>query len=235
MKKRTQIIANVAIAVVLIALSVAVFSVDMERIYTTVAAPVTSGNKSVKNVSFMICVEADSDEASVDQIMNILALRQASATFFVTGSWVMKNPQRVRNMQTLGYEIGNHGFSGSDMKAMKQDQQKKEILDNHTLVKGLTGVDMKLFMPPAANYNKDMLKVVAALGYTVVLSCCDAESKSADASASSIFTKATENAKNGDLVLICPTQHVVQALPSILDFYSSNEYSVVKVSDNIAL
>jgi len=235
MKKRTSIIVNTAIAVVLLALSVAVFSVDMERIYTTVAAPVTSGNKNVKNISFMICVEADSDGAAVDEIMNTLALRETSATFFVTGSWVMKNHQRVRNMQTLGFEIGNHGFSGSDMKTMKPEQQKKEILDNHTLVKGLIGIDMKFFMPPSASYNKDMLKVVSALGYTVVLSCCDVKSKDADASPSSIFTKATENAKNGDLILICPTQHVVQALPSILDFYLNNEYNVVKISDNIAL
>ena len=235
MKKRTSIIANLAIAVVLVGLSIAVFSVDMGRIYTTVAAPVTSGNKSLKNVSFMLCVEADTDGAAVDGVMNILALREVSATFFVTGSWVMKNPQRMRNIQTLGFEIASHGQSGGSMKAMKAEQQKKELLDNHALVKGLTGIDMKLFLPPGASHNKDMLKVTSALGYTVVLPCCDVESKAADASAASIFTKATEKPQNGHLILVCPTQHVVQALPSILDFYLNNEFGIVKVSDNIAV
>jgi peptidoglycan/xylan/chitin deacetylase (PgdA/CDA1 family) len=235
MKKRTSIIVNVAIAVVLVGLSIAVFSVDMGRIYTTVAAPITNGNRDMKNVSFMICVEADSDGAAVDQIMNTLALRKVSATFFVTGSWVMRNPQKLQTMHTLGFEIANHGFSGKDMKPMKAEQQKKEILDNHTLVKGLTGVDMKLFMPPVGNYSKDLLKVVSGLGYTVVLSCCDTKSKEPNASPSTIFTLATENTKNGHLILVCPTPQVVQALPSILDFYLNNEFGVVKVSDNIAV
>jgi len=235
MKKRTSIIANIAIAVVLVSLSIAVFSVDMGRIYTTVAAPVTSGNKNEKNVSLMICVEASSDGASLDEIVNILALRKMSATFFVTGSWVMKNPQRIRNMHTLGFEIASHGFSGNDMKALNAEQQRKEILDNHALVKGLIGVDMKLFMPPAGSYNRDMLKVISALGYTAVLSCCDTKSKAPDASASAIFTRATDDIKNGHLILVCPTPQVAQALPSILDFYQKNEYGVVKVSDNIAV
>jgi len=230
-----MIIANLAIAVVLVVLSIAVFSADFGRIYTTVAAPVTIGNTANKNVSFMICVESQSDGAAVDEIMNTLALRKVSATFFVTGSWAMRNPQRIRNMQTLGFEIANHGFSGGDMRKMSVEQKKKEILDTHTLVKGLVGVDMKLFLPPANGYNRDLLKISEGLGYTVVLSCCDVKSTAKDASAASIFEKATEKPQNGHLILICPTAYVVDALPSILDFYADLEFGVIKVSDNIAV
>lgn len=231
--KKTAIIANIAIAVVLLVLSISIFSVDLDRVYTTVAAPITIGNENLKNVSFMICIESDTDAVIVDEMMNILALRKASATFFVAGSWVMKNPQSLKNMSALKFEIANYGFSGKSIKSLSAEKQKKEMLDTHTLVKGITGVDMKLFFPPVREYSKDTLKTASALGYTVVLSCCDAKSKSLDATAEGIRDNATQKAKNGDLILICPTHLALQAMPSIIDFYSEQNFGIVKVSDNI--
>lgn len=233
--KKTAIIANIAIAAVLLVLSISIFSVDLERVYTTVAAPITIGNKNLKNVSFMICVETDTDSAIVNEMMNILTLRKVSATFFVAGSWVMKNPQSLKNMNALNFEIANYGFAGKSIKSLPTEKQKKEMLDTHTLVKGLTGVDMKLFFPPAREYSKDTLKTASALGYTVVLSCCDAKSKSPDATAEGIRDNATQKAENGDLILICPTTFSLQAMPSIVDYYLEQSFGIIKVSDNIVV
>ena len=215
--KRSSLIANLSIALVLVVLSVAVFSADLGRIYSPVAAPIQSGNKAEKNVSFMICVEADTDGAALDAMCGALSARSLSATFFVAGNWVMKNPLRLKNMLNIGFEVSNLGFSGKSFKTMKAAAQKQEILDTHTIVKGMTGIDMKLFTPPAGEYNKDTLKTASALGYTTVCA-----------------SKLGETAKNGDLILLCPRETSVQDFETLLDSYIQQGFGLVKVSDNIA-
>lgn len=214
--KRTSLITNLSIALVLVVISVAVFSADLERVYTTVSAPINSGNKNSKNASFMICVETDTDGAVLDAISAALAAKNCSATFFLAGSWVMKNPLRLNKLLALEFEIGNLGFSGKIFKGQKTEKQKQEILDTHTLVKGMTGVDMKLFTPPDAKYDKNTLKTAGALGYTVVAP-----------------SKASAGAKNGDLVLVCPREVTAADFEAKIDTYLQLGFGLVKVSENI--
>ena len=209
--------ANLLISVVLIVLSIAVFSADLGRLYSTVSTPVTNGNVRLKNVSLMICVESETDGFAVDTFLNALSVRQASATFFVCGGFVMKNFKRVKDIYALGFELGNLGFSGKSFKTLPAAKQKDEILDTHTLVKGLVGVDMKLFSPPNGEYTKDTLKTASALGYTVVLP-----------------SKPMEPPKNGDLILVCPAKVAIQDFENLIDSYIRADFCLIKVSDNIA-
>lgn len=219
MGMKKSLIVNISIAIVLVALSIVVFSADFGRIYTTVAAPVTIGNKQHKNASLMICVEKDTDGKIIDEMMGILSENKTTATFFVAGGWVMRNSHRIQNMHSQGYEIANYGFSGKSFKTLNTEQQKKEILDTHTLVKGLTGLDMKLFSPPMGEYSKNTLKTATALGVTVVLHCCEN----------------AENLKNGDLIMICPAKVGVPALQNAITTITQQGFDLVKVSDNIGV
>lgn len=214
MKK--SLVTNIAIAAVLVVLSVAVFSADLERVYSPIAAPITVGNKSAKNVSLMICVEADTEGGVLDAYANALAARDSSATFFVQGSWVMKNPLKLKNILALEFELGNLGFSGKSFKPMNTEKQKQEILDTHTIVKGMTGVDMKMFTPPDGEYNKDTVKTATALGYTTVGQ-----------------SKASPTPQNGDLILVCPSDTAVEDFEALLDSYLQQGFAIIKVSDNI--
>jgi peptidoglycan/xylan/chitin deacetylase (PgdA/CDA1 family) len=233
--KKTTLIANLAIAVVLCLLSIAIFSADLGRVYESVAAPVALGNKNHKNVSFVVCVETDTDGAALDEIMNVLALRKVNATFFVTGSWVMRNPQRVKTLHNMGFELGNHGFAGKSLRGLDATKQKAEMLDTHTLVKGLTGFDMKLFLPPKGEFNNSLLKVAKDLGYVTIAASRDVSSHSPDATADRIFNRATENMKNGELIKICPSRLVAQAMPSIINSYLQADFRIIKVSENIGV
>jgi hypothetical protein len=215
---KKSLIANFLIAVVLVVLSIAVFSADLERVYSPIAAPITVGNKAEKNVSLMICVEKDTDASVLDGMINALAAKSSSATFFVSGSWVMKNPLKVKNMLVLGFELGNLGFGGTSFKSMSAAKQKQEILDTHTIVKGMTGVDMKVFTPPAGEYNKDTVKTATALGYTTVCK-----------------SKETGTPQNGDLVLVCPADTNTADFETLLNNYLQQNFAVIKVSDNISL
>ena len=239
MTKKTSIISNIAIAMVLLVLSLAVFTTDLTSVYVTVAAPVYNGNKNQKNVSLVIsvfeCGTNQCDEAKhIENMMAVLTEKGAGATFFVGGAWAMKNANLVKNM-SAGFELGNNAYSGKDMKKMSAAAQKKEIQTTHAAVKNLAGVDMKLFMPPLGSFTKTTLKVAEESKYTTVMFSKNATCTASDCSTEAVTNKATQNLKNGDLVLLHPDQHTAQALPEIIDFYLSQGFNVVPVGANISL
>ena len=50
-----------------------------------------------------------------------------------------------------------------------------------------------------------------------------------------IYSRATKNLSNGDLVLMHPTKNTVDALPKIIKFYLDAGFDVVPVSINIGV
>lgn len=55
--------------------------------------------------------DGGNDAGDTARILDILAARGVSATFFLTGSFVRANPELVRRMAADGHEIGNHTWS----------------------------------------------------------------------------------------------------------------------------
>ena len=49
-----------------------------------------------------------------------------------------------------------------------------------------------------------------------------------------IYSRATKNLKNGDLVLMHPTEATLAVLDKIIKYYKRQGFSVVTVSENIA-
>ena len=242
MTAKTSVISNLAIAGVLFVLSLAIFTTDLTNVYVTVAAPVYSGDKNQKNVSLMFYMHNQSvdpgNNTYTEGITAVLNEKGVGATFFVTGMWAMQNPNLVKSLSDAGFELGNGGYSGRDLKKMSTAEQKKEISATHQLVRDLTGVDIKLFMPPMASFSKTTLKVAEGMGYVTVMygretTVVSSESVDVASGAQSITEKATQNLKNGDLVLLTPTEYTLNALPNIIDFYLSQGFSVLSVGANI--
>jgi len=235
MTKKVSIISNLSIAAVLLVLSLAIFTTNLAGIYTTVAAPLYNGNKNEKNVSIMFSIAGATSGANlstyIDSVTNILSEKGVGATFFVSGIWAMQNPEQLKMLGT-NYELGNSGYSAKDFKNLSAANQKSEISGAHEAVYKLTGIEMKLFSPPSGSFSKTTLKTASGLGYTTVLWNKDTFDWR-DSDAELITQRATQNLKNGDIVLMTPTASTVEALPSIIDFYLSQGFNVVAVGKNI--
>lgn len=219
MSKKVSLVSNLVIAGVLLVLSLAIFTTDLTNVYTTVTAPVYNGNKNQKNVSLMITISKSDTAANVEQIINVLNEKDVDATFFVCGVWAMQNPELTKKL-TLSHEIGNGAYSASNLKKMSETIQKKEISAAHETIKKITGVNMKLFSPPMSSFSKTTLKVAEGLGYTTVMGNKD-------------LTTATQNLKNGDIVLLTLNTELLESLPTIIDSYKNQGFSLVTVSKNI--
>ena len=99
-------------------------------------------------------------------------------------------------------EIGNHGYNHKDHTKISKQQNLDEISNTHTLVKNLADIDMNLFAPPSGSYNKQTLEIANSLGYKTIMWSKDTIDWR-DKNANLIYTRATTNLANGDLIGQC--------------------------------
>ena len=241
MKKKVAIISNICIAVVLVGLGVAVFTTDLSNVFLSVSAPVYNGDRNGDQVSLMFVVEDDA--RFLPEILELLEERDTPATFFVGGKWASSNRAALLSIASNDkFELGNHAYNNRSLARLNESAQRKEIQNNHSLVKAITsgtqlnteegneireGVCMKLFLPPNGSFNKTTLKVAERLDYRTVM-------WSRDATTGSIFDKAVDGIRSGDLVLLRPSLATFASLIGILTEYGRKGFDVVKVSENIS-
>lgn len=214
--------------------ALAAFSVTGERTVSLLGVdentPVYHGDRSKARVAIMINVYENAEV--VDKMIDLLKENNAKATFFVGGCWADDNAETVRKIVESGMEIANHGYFHKDCKVLSEDACEKEIVSNHTLVKALCGVDMELFAPPSGSFDDKTLKVCGRLGYKTIMWSKDTIDWR-DGDVDTIFRRATDKFENGDMILMHPKKHSLEALGKILSFYKEKGVETVTVSEII--
>lgn len=189
-----------------------------------------NGNKNSKNVSLMFNVYQGSEY--IEEILTILGENNAKATFFVGGSWAVKNSELLQKIVDQGHEIGNHGYWHKDHKNLSIEKNLSEMELTHKVVKSLAGYDIKLFAPPSGSYSQSTLKAAQQMGYKTVMWTLDTIDWR-DSDCELIFSRATKKLAGGNLILMHPTEATKCALPKIISQYLNNGYNLTTVSENI--
>jgi peptidoglycan/xylan/chitin deacetylase (PgdA/CDA1 family) len=108
------------------------------------------------------------DDSGVPRIIAALKRYHATATFFVTGSWVKRYPAVARRLGHL-YPIANHSWSHPQMTGLSNASIRKEIRRASWWIRAATGrADKPLFRFPYGDRNARTIRVVNAMGYTSV-------------------------------------------------------------------
>ncbi len=191
-----------------------------------------SGSKESGRVSLMFNVYGGADY--IPSILDALDAFGVKATFFIGGCWADDHTETLRAIVSRGHELGNHGYFHKDQDKLSLSANKEEIVRCHDLVKALAGVEMQLFAPPSGAYSENTVNAAEALGYKVVMWSKDTIDWR-DHDQTLIYSRATENAESGDLVLMHPTKETAAALPSVLAYYKENDLLQSKVSETLAL
>lgn len=203
--------------VVIVAMFVALISIAVNNSKTlSVQADnrvIYSGNSENNNVCFMINIYQGNEY--VKAMLDIFDIYNVKTTFFVGGSWAVKNLDLVKEIYTRGHELGNHGFYHKDQDHLDFESNKQEIEMCHKVINENLGVEMKLFAPPSGAYNLSTVDAATALNYKVIMWTRDTIDWR-DQNKDLIFNRAVKDIKNGDLVLMHPTKKTVEALTDIL-------------------
>jgi len=229
-KLRKQVV-NIIIAVMLTVVGGVALFAGVNSIPTTAVSGVYyNGDKTNKNISLMVNVYWGTEY--IDSMLQIFEQKDVKTTFFVGGTWAIDNQEYLNKILEKGHELGNHGYHHKDHDKISEQENLNQIKNTHKIVKELTGFEMNLFAPPSGAYNKTTVACATSLGYQTVMwtrDTIDWRDKDEDL----VYKRATQNISNGDLILMHPKEHTLNALPKIIDYCIENGFEVVTVGKNL--
>ena len=230
MKKRSFLI-NGILCFILVSLAIVSFS--FSSLVTTTSASnkaIYKGNPLNNKVSLMINVYWG-DEYIIP-MLDTLDKYGVKTTFFIGGSWASKSDKLLREINSRGHEIANHGYLHKDHDKISDTSQMREIKLTEDLIANTIGVKTNLFAPPSGAFNNKTLEIASSLGYKTIMWSKDTIDWR-DQNTELIYTRCTKNVEAGDLILMHPTKCTMEALPKILDYYKQNNINVGTVSEVI--
>lgn len=224
-----NVVANAVLIIIVCGLSIFTLSSASTSVFNGNAySPIYRGGGN--NVSLMINVYWGAEYLA--DMLAIFDKYQVKTTFFVGGCWVAKNPDILCDMVSRGHEIGNHGYYHKAHSDLTFEQNKTEILSTEKVIWQLCSVRTTLFAPPSGDFSSDTLKAAEELGYTTVMWSRDTIDWR-DKDSAVVYERATKNTVGGELILMHPTQHTLQALEKIVQYYINNGFCLTTVSENI--
>ncbi len=224
---------NLAIALVIAVVGGFAIFAGLKVVPTSAVSGVYyNGDTSSNKVTLMINVYWGTEY--LDDMLATLAEKDVKTTFFIGGTWAVLNEDYLNKIYQAGHEIANHGYHHKDHDKLDEQGNLNEISTTHKIVKELLDVDMTLFAPPSGAYDKLTVSCAESLGYHTIMWTRDTIDWR-DHDAEVIYQRAIKKAKGGDLILMHPTEATAQALPRIIDYFQSNNFTLSTVSDNIGL
>ena len=192
---------------------------------------------SVENDKKQIALTFDAAWGAEDfhKIMKILDKHKVKVTFFMTGEWVEKNPDCVKELVEKGHDLGNHSENHDDMTTLSEAEMRAEIQDCHDRVKKLADYDMKLFRPPYGAYNNGVIKMAEELKYYPIQWSVDSLDWKDYGVESIISTVCNHKALEPGAIILCHNgaKYTAQALDDMITKLKSDGYELVPVSELI--
>lgn len=112
-----------------------------------------------------IALAFESGGPPADCARTLTVLRGASvrATVFLDGQWAEAHPDLVRAAVADGHELGNHGYSHSDLMALSEDEVAAEIRGTEAVAQRVAGSTTRPWLRPPFQRVDDRVRRVAAL------------------------------------------------------------------------
>ena len=96
-------------------------------------------------------------EANVARILDMLAARDAKATFFTLGWIAERHPAIVRAIVAGGHELASHGYAHRRASEQTPAEFSADIRQAKTLLEQLSGVEVRGYRAPSFSINQNNL------------------------------------------------------------------------------
>lgn len=111
--------------------------------------------------------DAGYENGNTAPILDTLKKHNASATFFVVGTYIKDQPELVKRMHQEGHTVGNHTYTHPDMSQISSRESfEAELTQVEALYQEATGTSMtRYYRPPRGTYSTVNLTMAKELGY----------------------------------------------------------------------
>ena len=214
------------------------FAISLSVVYEVVST--TSQNRllpiySVETEEKKIAITFDAawSAEDTDDLIDILKKHSASATFFVVGDWVNKNPEAVKKLFENGHEIGNHSDTHPAYSKLSRNEIKIDIKNCNKKIEAITKTKTKLCRAPSGDYDNKSIEVCDDLGMKMIqwdVDSLDWKLLSVD----EMYNRVVNKVQNGSIILFHNgVENTPEALDKILSKLKADCYEFVTVSELI--
>ncbi|MGI5850418.1 MAG: polysaccharide deacetylase family protein [Christensenellales bacterium] len=106
---------------------------------------------------------------NIPAILDTLEMHQAPAAFFMTETFIRKNPDIIRQIVDCGHLICNHTSHHVSVSRLSFEKFKAELKGVEDAYRDVTGLELpKYFRPPQGLFSESTLSYAEKLGYTIV-------------------------------------------------------------------
>ncbi|MBQ0104585.1 MAG: polysaccharide deacetylase family protein [Armatimonadetes bacterium] len=193
------------------------------------------GRKSVERGSAnskKVCITFDDGPTkNTTEILDILQMYNAKATFFTVGKMAVKSPEIIRMMRDMGHQVALHSQNHLNLTRLDYYDLQKEILQGYCSVKSC-GVEPSLYLrPPGGNLNPNINRLADDYGINIIMwtkNTTHLQQSSPEEMAQYCFN----SLKPGFIYLMHNNEPVtVKALPMILSYFKSMGYECVTLEE----
>jgi peptidoglycan-N-acetylglucosamine deacetylase len=191
-------------------------------------SPIYKGNPDKPMVSFIINVAWGNEYLS--EMLKTLKRHHISASFFLEGNWVKKNPDLAKMIVDAGQEVGNHSYTHPDMKRLSADRARSEMIKTNEVIEATTGKKSVWFAPPSGSYRDETVKVADDLKMETVMWTVDTvdwQKPTPDVLINRVISKVG----NGSLILMHPTESTAKALDRLITLIEKKNLTIGTVSE----
>lgn len=114
----------------------------------------------------------DSDGVrKTEKLLNILKENDVKATFFCTGSYIMKNADLCMRMINEGHAIGGHGYAhmSGGMALQPVSVQYNDAYQMKKTARKILGIELKLYRPDYERFSHQSLAILNEMGFKTVM------------------------------------------------------------------
>ncbi len=192
----------------------------------------SAGGVSAEPTKFVALTFDDGPTKNVTpQLLQGLASRYVSATFFLCGYRMEEGPDLVEAVVADGHEIGIHGYRHAFLQNLSPEEVRKDLEVSSQVLTSITGIHPTLFRPPGGLVSETVEHEAENLGLSLIFWSVDpVDWNGGDPQA--LANTIIQNAKDGDVILMHDLQmSSVEAAMVVIDTLEAQGFQFVTVSE----
>ncbi len=189
-------------------------------------APLGVDDRTLSGSGYALTFDDGPHAQGTPAVLELLADAGVSATFFLVGEQVQRNPSLAREIVAAGHGIGVHCQRHRNLLRLTPRQTRADIERAEAIIAEATGVVPMLYRPPYGVLNAAALRLARSRGWRTLLWSQWGRDWERRATAASIAALVTKGAGQGSVLLLHDAddysapgswQNTVAALPRVLD------------------
>ncbi|WP_175639431.1 polysaccharide deacetylase family protein [Metabacillus schmidteae] len=125
---------------------------------------ISKGNPTISTCAFTF--DDGPSKQPLEEWLEALEQFSVSGTFFFTGEWIDKHPEKARMLISRGHELASHSYHHRRMSELSKEVFLKELKETELAFQEATGQPCpNFFRFPYLNYNEQNLSWLSEWGY----------------------------------------------------------------------